>query len=384
MVAPRLPQASAGTLCRHQAAGAGARQCGQVLAGDADHAVTCKKGRGIQRMHDVVAAITCQACRDAGLEARREIVVSGRDGSPRRTEGPPSAARRASTSSCGAPRRASGTSTSTAQRGMRPACAAAPGRPGRTARRLSRRPQRRNAATRSAVAWRAARPTWRPWATWAPSSASSSWSWRSWPRPGPMSLVSLPRDGFADGERSCRASCTKQLRAACMRQSKARVSRGPGPALPKHFFLNQTYALARQAASETERQRDRDRDKNTQVYYRVPGEVALRLSAHVFPEAGDDAARHPFAQVSKYDHFHGKAELCFVVGLLLFIARSKEMSTDSFRNFTEIHWNFTRCLPERRTGAPSKGDNHNSAFPHPVHKIRFWKFGSLTQADSGC
>ena len=56
-------------------AGAEAKQCGQVLAGDADHAVTCKKGRGIQRMHDAVAAITCQECRDAGLEARREIVV---------------------------------------------------------------------------------------------------------------------------------------------------------------------------------------------------------------------------------------------------------------------------------------------------------------------
>jgi hypothetical protein len=70
-----LPQAEAGTLCKLQAAGAEARPCGCAITGDADHAVTCKRGRGIQRMHDVVAALTCQACRDAGLEARREIVV---------------------------------------------------------------------------------------------------------------------------------------------------------------------------------------------------------------------------------------------------------------------------------------------------------------------
>lgn len=70
-----LPQAEAGTLCKLQAVGAEARPCGCAITDDADHAVTCKRGRGIQRMHDVVAALTCQACRDAGLEARREIVV---------------------------------------------------------------------------------------------------------------------------------------------------------------------------------------------------------------------------------------------------------------------------------------------------------------------
>ena len=235
----------------------------QVLAGDADHAVTCKKGRGIQRMHDVVATITCQACRDAGLDARREIMV-------------PQWARLKHSPDGGAPiycearldvvvrSPSAGIRDLYIDGGMRPACATAPGRPGRTARRRSRRPQKRNAATRSAVAWRAARPPWRPWAAWAPSSASSSWSWRSWPRPGPMSGVSLPRNGLADGERSCRASCTKQLRAACMRQSSARVSRGPGPALP-NTFLSQTYALARQAASETETETETEAETETET-----------------------------------------------------------------------------------------------------------------------
>jgi hypothetical protein len=73
-----LPQAPQGSPCRLQktvAAGADPAPCGCAIIDDGDHAVTCKKGRGIQRMHDVVAAVACQACKDAGLEARREIIV---------------------------------------------------------------------------------------------------------------------------------------------------------------------------------------------------------------------------------------------------------------------------------------------------------------------
>ena len=69
-----MAQCVEGTPCQHLAASLDAK-CGHILLADARHALCCKYGKGIMRLHSFVADYVAKCCSIAGLHARREVVV---------------------------------------------------------------------------------------------------------------------------------------------------------------------------------------------------------------------------------------------------------------------------------------------------------------------
>ena len=69
-----MRQAKDGTRCQHVAAST-QRQCASLLDPFLDHAVICKFGQGVYRLHNCLAQKVREFAREAGCEATCEVVV---------------------------------------------------------------------------------------------------------------------------------------------------------------------------------------------------------------------------------------------------------------------------------------------------------------------